>query len=136
MPPADRITLTGSQRRELQRLIRAGRTEQRTVIRARIVLAAADGATALVLLDGGEAADVIISDLSMPGMDGLTVIREAQRRRPRLPAILLTGFATNAAEIAVGGALSGAFTLLRKPVTGEHLAERIAVLLQGVAASS
>ncbi len=43
MPPADRITVTGSQRRELQRLIRAGRTEQRTVIRAKIVLAAADG---------------------------------------------------------------------------------------------
>lgn len=43
MPPADRITLTGSQRRELKRLIRAGRTEQRTVIRAKIVLAAADG---------------------------------------------------------------------------------------------
>ncbi|WP_255564666.1 hypothetical protein [Candidatus Mycobacterium methanotrophicum] len=39
MPPADRITLTGSQRRELKRLIRAGRTEQRMVIRAKIVLA-------------------------------------------------------------------------------------------------
>jgi transposase len=43
MPPADRINLTGSQRRELKRLIRAGRTEQRMVIRAKIVLAAADG---------------------------------------------------------------------------------------------
>ena len=39
----DRITLTGSQRRELTRLIRAGRTEQRLVMRAAIVLAAADG---------------------------------------------------------------------------------------------
>ncbi len=43
MPPADRINVTGSQRRELTRLIRAGRTEQRMVIRAKIVLAAADG---------------------------------------------------------------------------------------------
>jgi transposase len=40
----DRITLTGSQRRALQRLIRAGRTEQRLVTRAKIVLASADGA--------------------------------------------------------------------------------------------
>jgi transposase len=39
----DRITLTGSQRRELTRLARAGRTEQRLVTRAAIVLAAADG---------------------------------------------------------------------------------------------
>ncbi|WP_161993827.1 PAS domain-containing hybrid sensor histidine kinase/response regulator [Muricoccus nepalensis] len=98
------------------------------------LLVAADGASALALLEEGEAADVLISDLSMPGMDGLTLIREAQRRRPRLPAILLTGFATNAAEIAIGGAMSGAFTLLRKPIEGRALAERVAMLLEGVAA--
>ena len=40
---ADRITLTGSQRRELKRLVRAGRTEQRLVTRAEIVLAASVG---------------------------------------------------------------------------------------------
>ena len=39
----DRITLTGSQRRALARLVRAGRTEQRLVTRAEIVLAAAEG---------------------------------------------------------------------------------------------
>jgi transposase len=39
----DRITLTGSQRRALARLVRAGRTEQRLVTRAQIVLAAAEG---------------------------------------------------------------------------------------------
>jgi len=45
MPPTstDRITLTGSQRRELKRLTRAGRTEQRLVTRAAIVLAASVG---------------------------------------------------------------------------------------------
>ncbi|MDZ4390920.1 MAG: IS630 family transposase [Gemmatimonadales bacterium] len=43
MPPADRITLTGSQRRALRRLVRAGRTEQRLATRAKIVLAAAEG---------------------------------------------------------------------------------------------
>jgi transposase len=40
---ADRITVTGSQRRELKRLVRAGRTEQRLVMRAEIVLAASVG---------------------------------------------------------------------------------------------
>jgi transposase len=39
----DRITLTGSQRRELTRVTRAGRTEQRLVTRAQIVLAASAG---------------------------------------------------------------------------------------------
>jgi hypothetical protein len=39
----DRITLTGSQRRALARLVRAGCTEQRLVTRAQIVLCAAEG---------------------------------------------------------------------------------------------
>jgi len=95
------------------------------------VLAAPDSPTALALLDAGEAVDLLVSDLSMPGMDGVSLIREAQRRQPRLPAILLTGFATNAAEIAVGDAVSGTFTLLRKPIEGRILAERVAVLLAG-----
>jgi hypothetical protein len=40
---SDRITLTGAQRRELTRMTRAGRTEQRLVTRAKIVLAASAG---------------------------------------------------------------------------------------------
>ena len=99
------------------------------------VVSAPSGAAALQLLDRGEPVRLLISDLSMPGMDGLTLVREAQRRRPDLPAILLTGFATNAAEIAVGGAVSGSFSLLRKPIAVRQLAERISVLLEDVKAS-
>ena len=67
------------------------------------VVSATSGEAALELLSAGEQVDLLISDLSMPGMDGVTLIREAQQRRPGLPAILLTGYATNAAEIAVNG---------------------------------
>ncbi len=95
------------------------------------VIPADGGPAALALLDAGEEVDVLVSDLSMPGMDGITVIREAQRRRPGLRAILLTGFAGNAAELAIGGAVSGTFSLLRKPVTAEQLGERVAILLEG-----
>lgn len=93
------------------------------------VTEAAGAAEALALLEAGAAADILVSDLSMPGLDGLGLIRQAQLARPGLPAILLTGFVTNAAELAVGGALSGAFSLLRKPVAPAALAERIAALL-------
>ncbi len=93
-------------------------------------VAAADGPEALALLDAGEEVDLIISDFSMPGMDGLALVGEVQHRRPKLPAILLTGFATNAAEIAVSGAVSGTFSLLRKPISGQHLAERVALMLE------
>ncbi len=95
------------------------------------VLAAGDGAAALALIDAGAVIDLLVSDLSMPGLDGVTLIGEAQRRLPELPAILLTGYATEAAGLAVSGAVPGTFSLLRKPITGSALAERVAILLEG-----
>ena len=94
-----------------------------------VVLRAESAAAALAILDRNEDVDILISDLSMPDVDGVSLIREAQRRRPGLPAILLTGFATNAAEIARDGAISSNFLLLRKPIHGLQLAERVAGLL-------
>lgn len=99
------------------------------------VLVAGSGTEALALLDADEAVDLLVSDLTMPGMDGIAIIREAQRRRPKLPAILLTGFVSNVAELAVGDMLKGTFSLLRKPITVEQLAERVTVLLEGIAAA-
>jgi CheY-like chemotaxis protein len=93
------------------------------------VIAAASGSDALALLAAGEAVDALVTDLSMPGMDGLAVIRAAQERRPGLPAVLLTGYAGDGASLAVGGAISGTFSLLRKPVSGEQLADRVRSLL-------
>jgi CheY-like chemotaxis protein len=93
------------------------------------VLAAADGTQALEILASDATVDVLITDLSMPGVDGLTVIRNARRHRPGLPAMLLTGYAGHGAQLAVGGLLNGAFTLVRKPVTATQLADRIEALL-------
>jgi PAS domain S-box-containing protein len=87
------------------------------------------GATALAWLERGERVDIIVSDLTMPAMDGLTLIRLVQERRSNLPAILLTGYAGDGASLAVGGAISGAFSLLRKPVSGTQLIDRINALL-------
>jgi len=90
---------------------------------------AESGAAALTRLASGERVDIIVSDLTMPAMDGLTLIRAAQERRPNLPAILLTGYAGDGASLAVGGAISGTFSLLRKPVSGTQLVDRINALL-------
>jgi CheY-like chemotaxis protein len=72
---------------------------------------------------------MIVSDLTMPGMDGVALIRAVQERRPGIPAVLLTGYAGDGAALAVGGAISGAFSLLRKPVSGTQLVDRIGALL-------
>ena len=93
------------------------------------VIAAASGTEALALLSAGEAVDALVTDLTMPGVGGLAVIRAAQERHPGLPAVLLTGYAGDGTALAVGGAISGSFSLLRKPVTGVQLIDRIRALL-------
>lgn len=55
--------------------------------------------------------DLLITDLKMPGADGLTVIREARRYRPDLPVIIITGFSTEASAIdALNLGVSGYLT--------------------------
>ncbi|MBY0338809.1 MAG: PAS domain-containing protein [Acetobacteraceae bacterium] len=97
------------------------------------VLPAGGTDEALALLASGEMVDILLSDLSMPGRDGLALIAEAQRRRPDLPAILLTGFATGAVERTAILEAGGAFTLLRKPVEPALLADRILAMLDAAA---
>jgi excisionase family DNA binding protein len=43
--------------------------------------------------------DLLIVDLKMPGIDGLTVIREAKRLKADIPVIVITGFSTESAAI-------------------------------------
>ena len=55
--------------------------------------------------------DLLIADLKMPGMDGLTVIREARRYKADLPVIIITGFSTESSAIeAVNLGVAGYLT--------------------------
>jgi excisionase family DNA binding protein len=71
---------------------------------------ASDGRSALDRLRT-DAYDLIIADLKMPGMDGLSVIREVRRFRADLPVIIITGYSTEASAIeAVNLGVSGYLT--------------------------
>jgi PAS domain S-box-containing protein len=94
------------------------------------VLAAACGTDALAILRAREAVDLMITDLSMPGMNGLTLIREAQGLRPSLPAILLTGYAGDAAALEKGGTARSSYLLMRKPATSAVLGARVTAFLE------
>jgi excisionase family DNA binding protein len=55
--------------------------------------------------------DLLIIDLKMPGMDGLSVIREAKRYKADLPVIIITGYSTEASAIeAVNLGVAGYLT--------------------------
>ena len=55
--------------------------------------------------------DLLITDLKMPGVDGMTVIREARRLKSDLPVIIITGYSTEASAIeAVNLGVSGYLT--------------------------
>ncbi|RZI79021.1 MAG: sigma-54-dependent Fis family transcriptional regulator, partial [Rubrivivax sp.] len=62
---------------------------------------------------------VIISDVRMPGMDGLQLLAELQARDPDLPVILLTGHGD--VPMAVEAMRNGAYDFLEKPFTPQHL---------------
>ena len=67
--------------------------------------------------------DLVITDLRMPEMDGISLLRELQRRWPSLNIILLTAHGT--IPDAVKATQAGAFAFLTKPVEKEQLLEEV-----------
>jgi two-component system response regulator AtoC len=63
--------------------------------------------------------DVLLSDMRMPGMDGLTLLQRMLARDPRLICILLTAYGN--VETAVEAMKRGAYDFLMKPVNLDHL---------------
>jgi DNA-binding NtrC family response regulator len=63
--------------------------------------------------------DVIISDITMPEMDGLKLLQEIQKSAPQTAVIIATGF--GAVETAVFAMQKGAFDFILKPYDLGHL---------------
>jgi two-component system response regulator HydG len=78
------------------------------------VLTARSGDEAARLLQEGEEADVVLSDLLMPGMDGKELLGLVRETRPEIPVIVMTAYAS--VDSAVELLHAGAFHYLAKPV--------------------
>ena len=91
---------------------------QRALQQAYRVLLAPSAETALEIL-GRKRVDVLLSDVRMPGMDGLVLMQQAMARDPSLICILLTAYGN--VDVAVEAMKRGAYDFLMKPVNLDHL---------------
>jgi CheY-like chemotaxis protein len=74
---------------------------------------------------------VILSDINMPGMDGLTLLRETKARHPQLPVMMVTAYGDD--ERRRQAAADGALLFLSKPVDFDLLKEQLRQLPSGAA---
>ncbi len=86
------------------------------------VRTAASGSEALKIYEE-EPVDVALLDMSMPQMDGITLLKELRRINPQLPAIMITAYGS--VERAVEAMKAGAMDFLTRPVRNEVLLAQI-----------
>lgn len=79
---------------------------------------APDGKTALRII-AERKPEIVLTDLQMPGMDGLSLLREIRKVDEQLPVVFMTAFAT--VQTAIEAMKYGAFDYLTKPFEGEQL---------------
>lgn len=91
------------------------------------VASAADGQAAYEQLQATHF-DVLLSDIKMNYMDGVSLLRMVKRSQPDLAVILFTGHAT--VQTAVEALRNGAFEYLLKPVKNQHIVETVERALQ------
>src|SRR2546427_558638 len=58
--------------------------------------------------------DVIVTDIKMPGMDGLALMAEIRRRQPDTPTLMITGHGEY--DLAVRALRGGAYDFMQKPI--------------------
>ena len=80
---------------------------------------AASGTEAIDRLAAGRRYFAVLTDLRMPGADGIAVLRQVKESDPDCPVIVMTAFGT--IENAVQAMRLGAFDFVQKPVDVDHL---------------
>src|SRR5947207_14233424 len=69
-----------------------------------------------------DAFDLVVSDIKMPGLSGLDLLRAVKAKQPATPVVLITG--APSVNSAVFGLRHGAYAYLPKPVSLKEVQER------------
>jgi len=94
------------------------------------VLDAADGEVGLQLLER-HATDVVLSDIFMPGMDGIQMLRQIRRQFPAVKVIVMSGGdSTGMLDLRRDAELLGAVKSLPKPFTTHEIVEIVNSVLE------
>ena len=72
--------------------------------------------------------DLVVTDIKMPGMDGLEVLQKVKAKEPAIPVIMITAYAT--VEMSIQALRKGAYDMLTKPFEPEELLYRVKNALQ------
>jgi PAS domain S-box-containing protein len=93
------------------------------------VVQSGDAAAALGLIDAGQHADLLITDVGLPGgMNGRQLAEAVRLRRPGLKVLFITGYAEDAPTR--NGMLEPAMEVLTKPFSLDTFAQRVAAMLK------
>jgi two-component system, cell cycle sensor histidine kinase and response regulator CckA len=94
------------------------------------VLQAADGGDALELIDRHGAPELVLTDILMPGIGGVELVRRLRDRWPTLPILFMSGY--SAEELGRRGATISEGELIHKPFTPRGLVGLVAAALSRV----
>jgi CheY-like chemotaxis protein len=93
-------------------------------------LEAADGPSALRILQSQQRVDLLVTDIGLPGLNGRQLADGGRMTRPKLGVLFMTGYAESAASKAF---LEPGMEIIAKPFTMDDLAARIRGMIDGKA---
>ncbi len=108
-------------------LVRESTRRMLTSLGYRVIIAKNAAEALSVAADCMEEIDLVISDVVMPGMNGLEMARELAALLPNLPVLFVSGYA--AGVLAKRGVLRESAAFLQKPLQLEKLAPKVRALL-------
>jgi CheY-like chemotaxis protein len=92
-----------------------------------VVLEASSGTEACVLIDDPDNIDLLVTDLNMPGCDGVEVARKARMRHPSMPVLYVSG----RMELLEAAGAVPPYRTLRKPFDLAEFAKVVGGLVDG-----